>query len=47
MPDEASWLEKKITKIKGKEIEQHHHQIFLHYVDANGPYVQCSFDATR
>ena len=47
MPDEASWWKKKIAKIKGKEIEQHHHQIFLHYVDANGPYVQCSFDATR
>ena len=47
MPDEVSFWKKKIAKIKGKEIEQHHHQIFLHYVDANGPYVQCSFDATR
>ena len=47
MPDEASWWKKKITKIKGKETEQHHHQIFLHYVDANGPFVHCAFDAVR
>jgi hypothetical protein len=47
MPDEASWWKKKIAKIKGKEIEQHHHQIFLHYVDANGPFVHCAFDAVR
>ena len=47
MPDEVPWWKKKIAKIRGKEIESFHHQVFLHYVDANGPYVHCSFDATR
>jgi len=47
MPDEVPWLEKKIAKIKGKEIESFHHQIFLHYVDANGPFVHYAFDTIR
>ena len=47
MPDEIPWWKKKIAKIRGKEIESFHHQIFLHYVDANGPFVHCAFDATR
>jgi hypothetical protein len=47
MPDEVPLWKKTIAKLRGKEIEQTHHQIFLHYVDANGPYVHCSFDATQ
>lgn len=30
-----------------KKDDTYHHQIFLHYVNANGPYVHCAFDATR
>jgi hypothetical protein len=47
MPDEVPWWKKKVAKIRGKEIVQTHHQVFLHYVDANGPFVHCSFDAVR
>jgi hypothetical protein len=47
MPDEFPWWKKKVAKIRGKEIEQVHHQLFLHYVDANGPYCHCAFDAVR
>jgi hypothetical protein len=47
MPDEVPWWKKKVAKMSGKEIEQFHHQVFLHYVDANGPFVHCSFDAVR
>jgi len=47
MPDEVPWWKKKIAKLRGKEILQTHHQVFLHYVDANGPFVQHAFDATR
>lgn len=47
MPDEASWWRKKIAKIRGKEIEQTHHQIFFHYIDANGPFLSCAYDRSR
>lgn len=47
MPDEVPWWKNKIAKLRGKEIEQTHHQLFLHYVDSNGPYVHCAFDAVR
>jgi len=30
-----------------KKDDTYHHQIFLHYVNANGPYVHCAFDASR
>ena len=47
MPDEVPWWKKKIAKIRGKEIEQHHHQLFLHYIDSNGPFLQCAYDRSR
>jgi hypothetical protein len=27
--------------------DTYHHQIFLHYVNANGPFCHCAFDAVR
>ena len=30
-----------------KKDNTYQHQIFLHYVNANGPYVHCAFDASR
>jgi len=47
MPDEISWWKKKIAKLRGKEIEQYHHQIFLHYIDSNGPFLHCAYDQCR
>jgi hypothetical protein len=47
MPDEVPWWKKKITNIRGKEVEQVHHQLFLHYVCANGPFCHYAFDAFR
>jgi hypothetical protein len=39
---EKSW--RKVNRLKD---DTYHHQIFLHYVDANGPYCHCAFDAVR
>jgi len=47
MPNEVPWWKNKIAKMRNKEIESFHHQIFFHYVDANGPFVHCSFDASK
>lgn len=37
-------VQKFIRKIKKVQDDTYHHQIFLHYVDANGPYLQYAFD---
>jgi len=42
--NKAQRLWRKVRKIAD---DTYHHQIFLHYVDANGPYVHCAFDAVR
>jgi hypothetical protein len=47
MPSEVPWWKKKIAKMRGKEIIEWHHQVFLHYVNANGPFCHYAFDATR
>lgn len=47
MPSEVPWWKKKIAKMRGKEIIEWHHQVFLHYVRGSGPFVQHAFDATR
>jgi len=44
MPSEIPWWKKKIAKMRGKELIEWHHQIFLHYVDANGPCLQYAYD---
>lgn len=44
MPSEIPWWKKKIVKMQGKEIIEWHHQIFFHYVDANGPFLQHAYD---
>jgi hypothetical protein len=35
------------NKITKKEDDTYHHQIFFHYVRANGPRAHCAFDAAR
>lgn len=40
-------FEQQIIKMVNKEDNTYHHQIFLHYVNANGPYVQHAYDQGR
>ena len=40
-------IEKTWRKVNRLKDDTYHHQIFLHYVDANGPYCHCAFDAVR
>lgn len=34
-------------KLRNLSDDTYHHQIFFHYVDANGPFCHCAFDAVR
>lgn len=38
---------KKARSLRGLEDDTYHHQIFLHYVDANGPFVQYAGDNSK
>ena len=40
-------LQKKINKLKKKEDDTYLHQIFFHYVDAQGPFVHYAYDAIK
>ena len=40
-------LQNKINKLKKKEDDTYLHQIFFHYVDAQGPYVHYAYDAIK
>jgi hypothetical protein len=42
-----SRLGKFVNKIRGKEDDTYHHQVFFHYVKANGPRVHCANDSAR
>ena len=40
-------LQNKINKLKKKEDDTYLHQIFFHYVDAQGPFVHYAYDAIK
>jgi len=46
LPSRYNKTQKFWRKLQKLPDDTYHHQIFLHYVDANGPYVQHAFDAT-
>lgn len=47
MPSNYNKLQKRILTFCKKNMEEYHHQIFFHYVNANGPYVHYAFDAAK
>ena len=47
LPSRYNKIEKAWRKVNRLPDDTYHHQIFLHYVDANGPYCHCAFDAVR
>lgn len=47
LPSKYNKIEKAWRKMNHFSDDTYHHQIFLHYVDANGPFVHHAFDAVR
>jgi hypothetical protein len=42
-----NFFEKSLNKLKLKEDDTYHHQIFFHYVRQNGEFAHCAYDRTR
>lgn len=47
LPSKYNKMQKLWRKVRKLSDDTYHHQIFFHYVDANGPFVHCAFDAVR
>lgn len=47
LPSKYNNTQQMWRKLRKLPDDTYHHQIFLHYVNANGPYVHCAFDAVR
>ena len=47
LPSRYNKTQRLWRKVRKVADDTYHHQIFLHYVDANGPYCHCAFDAVR
>ena len=47
LPSRYNKTQKLWRRVRGLSDDTYHHQIFLHYVDANGPFVHCAFDASK
>lgn len=47
LPSRYNNAQKLWRKVRRLPDDTYHHQIFLHYIDANGPYVHCAFDAVQ
>lgn len=47
LPSKYNKTQKFWRKVRKLPDDTYHHQIFLHYVDANGPFVHCAFDAIK
>lgn len=47
LPSRYNKIETALRKMKGMSDDTYHHQIFLHYVDANGPFCHLSGDTIK